>query len=206
MPRRLPRKTFRQDPVSLAHDLLGQQLVRVVNTRNSPQRLAGKIVEVEAYLGVEDKAAHTYNGRRTARNESMWGDGGLAYVYFTYGMHHCFNVVASVAGDPVAVLVRALEPTEGIDLMYRNRKKARRDTDLCSGPAKLCEAMGITRQLDGCDMVTSDMLFIEKLRTAPLPKSRVETGPRIGVHYAREWADRPLRFFVKDNPHVSRHR
>ncbi|GAB4192291.1 MAG: DNA-3-methyladenine glycosylase [Phycisphaeraceae bacterium] len=206
MPRRLPRKTFRQDPVSLAHDLLGQQLVRVLNAQKGPQRLAGKIVEVEAYLGVADKAAHTCGGRRTARNESMWGDGGLAYVYFTYGMHHCFNVVASVAGDPVAVLVRALEPTEGLDLMYRNRKKARRDTDLCSGPAKLCEALGITRQLDGCDMVTSDTLFVEELSTTPLPKSQVETGPRIGVHYAGEWADRPLRFYLKDNPHVSRPR
>lgn len=196
---RPPRSFYQRDPVPLARALLGQRLVRILNK----QRLTGAIVEVEAYLGIEDKAAHTCNGRRTTRNESMWGDGGHAYVYFTYGMHHCLNVVASVADHPVAVLIRAIEPTEGIDRMYQHRKAARRDTDLCSGPAKLCQAMKIDRKLDGCDLVKGDGLFIEQVRKSPLPASRIAIGPRIGVSYAADWADRPLRFYIQDNPHVS---
>jgi len=196
------RSFYQHDPVPLARALLGQRLVRVLNHH----RLAGTIVEVEAYLGIRDKAAHTCNGRRTPRNESMWGEGGHAYVYFTYGMHHCLNVVASTAGDPVAVLIRALEPTEGIEHMYRHRKPARRDSDLCSGPAKLCQALKIDRELDGEDLVKSGGLFIEQVRRSPLPASRVATGPRIGVSYADEWADKPLRFFIKDNIHVSKPR
>lgn len=202
MPPRLTRSFYRRDPVKLARTLLGQRLVRVMNN----QRLAGTIVEVEAYLGVEDKAAHTSNGRRTPRNESMWGDGGHAYVYFTYGMHHCMNVVASTADDPVAVLVRAMEPTDGIEQMYRHRQAARRNTDLCSGPAKLCQALRIDRKLDDEDLVTSGNLFIEQMRKTPLPASRITVGPRIGVSYAEEWADKPLRFYIKDNLHVSKPR
>src|SRR5690606_2172802 len=145
MSNRLPREFFLRDPVAVARSLLGQRLVRVAND----VRTAGLIVEVEAYLGVPDKAAHTSGGRRTPRNESMWGVGGRAYVYFTYGMHHCLNVVVGEAGHPVAVLLRALEPTQGLDAMRRRRPRARRDRDLCSGPGKLCQAMAIDRQLDG---------------------------------------------------------
>jgi DNA-3-methyladenine glycosylase len=202
MPPRLTRSFYRRDPVKLASALLGQRLVRIRNN----QRLAGTIVEVEAYLGAKDKAAHTCNGRRTPRNESMWGDGGHAYVYFTYGMHFCMNVVASVADDPVAVLIRAIEPTEGIEQMYRHRKAARRDADLCSGPAKLCQALKIDRKLDGEDLVKSGNLFIEQVRKTPLPASRITVGPRIGVSYAAEWADKPLRFYIQDNPHISKPR
>lgn len=205
MPPRLTRHFYRREPVVLARALLGQRLVR---TLDHPRgiRLAGLIVEVEAYLGEQDKAAHTFGGRRTPRNESMWRDGGRAYVYFTYGMHHCMNVVASAAGHPVAVLIRALEPTEGIDLMYQRRKAARRDADLCSGPAKLCQALGIDRALDGHDLVKGPTLFIERVRKTALPASRIITGPRVGVSYADEWADKPLRFYITDNPHVSRPR
>ena len=187
MPSRPTRSFYRRDPVKLARALLGQRLVRVLNNH----RLAGTIVEVEAYLGVKDKAAHTSNGRRTPRNESMWGDGGHAYVYFTYGMHYCMNVVASTADDPVAVLIRAIEPTEGIEQMYRHRKAARRDPDLCSGPAKLCQALKIDRKLDGEDLVKSGNLFIEQVRKTPLPASRIAVSPRIGVSYADDWADKP---------------
>jgi DNA-3-methyladenine glycosylase len=205
MPPRLTRKFYRRDPVVLARALLGQRLVRVLD-RPQGVRLAGTIVEVEAYLGVKDKAAHTCNGRRTPRNESMWGDGGHGYVYFTYGMHHCMNVVASAVGDPVAVLIRALEPTEGLERMYKNRKAARRDTDLCSGPAKLCQALDIDRRLDGHDLVTCTGLYIERARETALPTSRIAVGPRIGVSYADKWADKPLRFYITDNPHVSKPR
>jgi DNA-3-methyladenine glycosylase len=202
---RPPRSIYQRDSVTVARALLGQRLVRILDKPRGV-RLAGTIVEVEAYLGIPDKAAHTCNGRRTPRNESMWGDGGHAYVYFTYGMHYCMNVVASVVDDPVAVLIRALEPTEGIERIYRHRKAARRDTDLCSGPAKLCQALHIDRKLDGCDLVTGENLFIEQTRKSPLPASRMVTGPRIGVSYADEWAHEPLRFYLKDNPHVSKPR
>lgn len=191
--------------MTLAKALLGQRLVRVMNDRGQT-RLAGTIVEVEAYLGIEDRAAHTFGGRRTPRNESMWRDGGHAYVYFTYGMHHCVNVVVSIEDDPVAVLVRALEPTEGLGRMYKNRKKAKRNTDLCSGPAKLCQALKIDRKLDGCDLTRGPHLFIEQARKTPLPASKITTGPRIGVSYAQDWADKPLRFYLTNNPHVSKPR
>lgn len=200
MTERLPRSFYRRDVVAVARALLGQRLVRTVRGC----RLTGLIVEVEAYLGVEDQAAHTYNGRHTARNATMWGDGGHAYVYFTYGMHHCVNVVAGRSGQPVAVLLRALAPESGTDQMRRHRTKSRRDIDLCSGPAKLCQALRIDRRLDGSDLVAGDLLFIEKVRHRAHAAKQILARPRVGVDYAGPWAARPLRFFLKDNPHVSR--
>jgi DNA-3-methyladenine glycosylase len=197
---RPPRPFYRRDPVTLAKALLGQRLVRILDG----ERITGLIVETEAYLGIPDRAAHTFGGRRTARNETMWGEAGHAYVYFTYGMHYCMNVVAAGPGEPVAVLVRALEPAEGVERMRGRRPRAKRDTDLCSGPAKLCEALGIDRGLDGADLVDGDELFIEQVRRRAMPAGRIVTATRVGVAYAGEWADRPLRFYVKDNPHVSR--
>ncbi len=196
MAKRLPRSFYRRDVVRVARALLGQRLVRIFRG----QRLAGLIVEVEAYLGIPDQAAHTYDGRRTPRNQTMWGDGGHAYVYFTYGMHHCVNIVAGEVEKPVASLVRALEPVEGLDVMRRRRKRA----DLCSGPAKLTQALAIDRRLDGADLVTGRDLFIERVRNRALPASRIGVSPRIGIDYAGEWKNKPLRFFIRDNPHVSR--
>ena len=191
---------FGRDAVSTARRLLGQRLVRALDGR----RLAGTIVEVEAYLGPEDRACHTYAGRRTLRNESMYLPGGHAYVYFTYGMHHCFNVVCGGAGEGVAVLIRALEPTEGIEAMFAHRPRARRSTDLCSGPAKLCQALAIDRSLDGIDLRRDPSLWIECVQTRALPQRRVMATPRIGVDSAGEWSRRPLRFVIRDNPHASR--
>jgi len=167
-------------------------------------RMAGLIVETEAYLGVEDKAAHTFGGRRTARNQTMWGDGGHLYVYFTYGMHYCMNVVAGKAENPIAVLIRALEPTEGMELMHANRGKAKRDTDLCSGPAKACQALNVTREQDGVDLTRKQGMWIEMTRQRALPASRIDIGPRVGIGYAEDWKDKPLRFSIRGNPHVSR--
>jgi DNA-3-methyladenine glycosylase len=200
MPPRFDRDFFRRDPVRVARAMLGQRLVRVLDGK----RLAGVIVETEAYLGISDQAAHTFGGRRTKRNESMWGDGGHAYVYFTYGMHHCVNVVAGRTGQPVAVLLRALEPVEGLEVMRGRRLKAKRDTDLCSGPAKLTAALAIDRELDGADLVSSRTLFLECLRRRALPGSHIAVSPRIGIDYAKQWKDRPLRFYIRGNPHVSR--
>ncbi|MCC7409368.1 MAG: DNA-3-methyladenine glycosylase [Phycisphaeraceae bacterium] len=201
-----PHRFYERDPVTVARALLGQRLVRVLDGH----RLSGLIVETEAYLGVPDKAAHTFGGRRTARNASMWLTGGHAYIYFTYGMHHCLNVVAGREGEPVAVLIRAIEPVEGLDVMRSLRVALRRartksaDTELASGPARLCQAMGIDRALDGTDLTRGDGLFIEQVRKRVLPSGGIAVGPRIGVDYAGEWAKKPLRFWVRGNAHVSK--
>ncbi|MFU8820888.1 MAG: DNA-3-methyladenine glycosylase [Gammaproteobacteria bacterium] len=201
---RLPRRFYARDPVVLARALLGQVLVRVLDDGT---RLAGRIVETEAYLGEIDRAAHSYGGRRTARNAAMWGPAGHAYVYFIYGLHHCMNVVAEGPERPTAVLVRALEPLEGLEQMGAHRAARRpgarlRDTELCSGPARLAQALRLDRSLDGADLVAGTALFLE--RGIRLPPEQVVAAPRIGVGYAGEWAEKPLRFFLAGNPHASR--
>ena len=193
---RFSRKYYQHDAQTLARALLGQVLVRVLADGT---RLAGRIIETEAYLGVEDKAAHSFGGRHTPRNAAMWGPAGHAYVYFIYGMHHCVNVVAATPGDPAAVLLRALEPLEGLDTMRRHRAgriaAARlRDRDLCSGPAKLAQALAIDRALDHADLVMGRELFIE--RGVQVPPQDIVATPRIGIGYAQEWAQKPLRFVV----------
>ncbi len=188
--------SFSDDPVTVARDLLGQRLVRVEGGR----RLAGVIVEVEAYLGAPDRAAHTYNGRRTSRNESMYLRGGHVYVYFTYGMHHCMNVVCGERDEGVAVLLRAIEPTEGLDLMFERRAAAKRPRDLCSGPGKLTRAFGIDRSQDGLDLRVSRELFIERRES----RATVTSTRRIGVDFAGAWAKRRLRFVIRGNLHLSR--
>lgn len=198
MTERLDHAFYRRDPVTVARALLGQRLVRV----EDGERLAGLIVETEAYLGRIDKAAHSYRGR-TARNASMWRSGGHAYVYFIYGMHWCMNVVAGREDEPVAVLLRALEPTEGLEIMRSRRPAARSDHGLCSGPGKLCQALAIDRELDGEDLVTSQRLFVERLRKRAHPSRAIEVTPRVGVGYADDWASAPLRFHLV-SPHVSR--
>jgi DNA-3-methyladenine glycosylase len=193
---RLTRRFYRRDPVTLAKALLGQILVRRLE---DGRELAGKIVEVEAYLGIEDRAAHSFGGRRTARNASMWGDAGHAYVYFTYGMHWCLNVVSDREEVPTACLIRALEPLEGIGEMTKRRGRDR-EKDLCSGPAKLTQALGIDRGLDGADLVEGGELYIVR---GSRSRQRIGRSPRIGVDYAQEWARKPLRFYLRGNPHVS---
>jgi DNA-3-methyladenine glycosylase len=199
---RLPRKFYARRADVLARALLGQVLVRVLDGA----RLSGRIVETEAYLGVNDRAAHSYGGRRSPRNASMWGAAGHAYVYFIYGLHYCMNVVAEGPEQPAAVLIRALEPLEGLAMMRAHRAgkvpaERLRDTDLCSGPAKLAQALKLDRALDGADLVAGEVLFLE--HGAHVPRARTVVSPRIGVAYAREWADRPLRFHVAGNAHVS---
>ena len=200
---RAPRAFFSTDSKSLARALLGQRLVRVLE---GGTRLAGLIVEVEAYTGVKDRASHAFAGRRTPRNESMYARPGTAYVYFTYGMHWCMNVVCGQVNEPVAVLIRALHPTEGLDLMRLHRAggaregRVFRDTELCSGPARLCDALEIDRRLNGLDLVSDERLFIERVRGKV---GKVRTSPRIGIGYAGEWTARKLRWYLAGNPHVS---
>ena len=192
---RLTRRFYRRDPVTLAKALLGHILVRRLD---DGQELTGRIVETEAYLGILDRAAHSYGGRRTKRNASMYLDGGHTYVYFVYGMHWCFNVVADREEVPTAVLIRALEPLEGIEGMKRRRGKDR-ERELCAGPAKLAEALAIDKSADGIDLAESDAVSIRRGRSP----ARVGSARRVGVDYAKEWSRRRLRFFVAGNPNVS---
>jgi len=196
--KKLPRDFYtRSNVVTVARDLLGKLLV--VPTKNGA-RVSGKIVEVEAYRGPQDRAAHSYGGRRTTRTETMYGIGGTAYVFFVYGMYNQFNVVTNAADAPHAVLIRAVEPVEGIDVM-RRRRPGKTDHNLTNGPGKLCIALDIDRKLDAADLLENRVWLEEAER---IPRSRILSGPRIGIDYAEEWIDKPWRFWVKDNPYVSR--
>jgi len=196
--KKLPREFYtRSDVLEVARDLLGKKLV-VLNRNGS--RVAGIIVETEAYRGPEDKASHAYNSRRTQRTETMFGCGGTAYVYFVYGMYNQFNVVTNGADVPHAILVRALEPSEGLDII-RRRRRGRSEYELTSGPGRLCLAMGIDRRLDKADLL-GDRVWIEE--GVSISPRQIARGPRIGIDYAEEWIKKPWRFWVKDNPFVSK--
>ncbi|HEX8876931.1 MAG TPA: DNA-3-methyladenine glycosylase [Phycisphaerales bacterium] len=201
-PKRVSRMFLAQPASSLAVDLLGTTLARRLS---SGLILRGRIVETEAYIGVRDRASHAFGGRRTPRNEAMYAKPGTAYVYFTYGMHHCFNVVCAAEGDPQAVLIRAAEPVEGLAPM-RELRGLRADAPsraLASGPARLCDAFAIDRSLNGIDLLTSDELWLEP---AEHPVRRPTRTPRIGVDYAGHWARRLLRFVDPESDHASRPR
>ena len=193
---------YEKEPVTVAKRLLGQRLVHIVNGK----RLAGTIIEVEAYLGAKDEACHTFGGSRTKRNQSMYLEAGHSYVYFTYGMHYCMNVVCGRPGidKGMAVLIRAIEPTQGIEQMFSSRKAARNEIQLCSGPAKLAQAFEIDCSLDGVDMRKSKNLFIELIRPKFAPDSEVEQTARVGVAHARLWANKQLRYFLRGYEGVSK--
>lgn len=193
---RLGRRDLAIDAQRLAVRLLGTVLVRTLPTG---ERLSGRIVETEAYIGVHDRGSHAFAGRRTPRNESMFARPGTAYVYFTYGMHHCMNVVCAAADDPQAVLIRALEPLEGMEQMARRRGVAL-PRSLTGGPARLCEALDIDRRLDGIDLCESEVLWLE----AGDPPRRVSRSARIGLGVRTgAWARRRLRWYDSESPCVS---
>jgi len=188
---------FRQDTVELARKLLGCLLVH-----RTPDGIAGgMIVEVEAYVGAIDKACHAYRNR-SERTEIMYHDGGYAYVYFIYGMHHCFNVVTGPEGEGNAVLIRALEPVIGLELMQR-RRNAKSVRNLCNGPGKLCQALAISKNEYGMDLCAADSL-LRLIRYRHVPDAQIVATPRINVAYAEEAAAWPWRFYVKDNLYVSK--
>jgi DNA-3-methyladenine glycosylase len=190
--KRLPRAFYRRDPREVAPDLLNKVLVAADGRR-------ARIVETEAYCGPIDAAAHTYRGQ-TPRNAVMFGAPGLLYVYFTYGMHYCCNAVCGEEGEGVAVLLRAAEPLAGLALMREARPAAKRDRDLCSGPARLCQALGIGRAQDGVDLVTGAGGYgIVDDGVAPPEDPMVTT--RIGIRHA---AEESWRWYVPGNPNVSR--
>jgi DNA-3-methyladenine glycosylase len=189
--RPLPRQFFARDSRHVARDLLNK--IVVVGDR------AARIVEVEAYLGGEDPASHAFKGE-TARNRTMFGPAGHLYVYFTYGMHWCANAVCGEEGTATAVLLRAGSPLRGIDDMWAARPAARRLTDLCSGPAKLCQALGITGDDDGVDL-TRPHGRIAITDDGMAPPTRPGLSTRIGLSRG---IDHPWRWYVPGDPHVSR--
>lgn len=197
--RPLPLSFYRRSADLVARDLLGRYLVR----ETAGERLVLRLVETEAYLGEDDRASHARGGHRSARNASMYLDGGHAYVYFVYGMHWCLNVVCATAGVPHAVLLRAGEALEGAAAMARRRglPRAARPGELAGGPARLCQALGIDRRFDAADLRRGALRVTEG---APLDDDAVVVSPRVGVGYAGPAARWPLRFQDAASREVSR--
>lgn len=197
--KKLPKEFYlSKNTAKIARELLGKLLVIPSECR----RVSGMIVEVEAYLGVKDRAAHSFGGRRTNRNDVMYGGGGHVYVFFVYGMYYQLNFVTGPEEHPHAILIRGIEPVEGIEIMSQRRGQMK-ETNLTSGPGKLAIAFGVTRELNGEDLA-GDRIWLEEYRK--FPKKEIEIGKRIGIDYAGEDAELPLRFWVKSNPFVSKTR
>ena len=196
---KLPASFYhRTNVVTIAKELLGKLLVTTFNGEVT----AGRIVETEAYNGIVDKASHSYGGRRTNRTETMYAAGGIAYVYLCYGIHHLFNVVTNVQDTPHAILIRAIEPVKGIDIMLRRMKKEKADYSIGRGPGNVSKALGISVVHTRLSLLQNE-IYIADDGTVVKP-SQIVTGPRIGVDYAAEDALLPYRFYVKGNLYVSR--
>jgi DNA-3-methyladenine glycosylase len=196
--RKLTRDFYlREDTVAVARDLLGKLLV-VPDEKG--RRVSGMIVETEAYLGVDDRAAHSYGGRRTPRNEVMYGHAGHVYVFFVYGMYNQFNIVTCPPDHPHAVLIRAVEPVEGVEIM-RERRGEMKDRNLTSGPGKLCIALNIDRSLNAADL-RGKHVWLEEYRS--FTPNEIAAGPRVGIDYAGKDAAKPWRFWAKGNIFVSK--
>jgi DNA-3-methyladenine glycosylase len=189
----LPASFYARPTPEVARRLLGHVIVSEVGGRHT----AGRIVETEAYLGPDDPASHGYGARRTRRNASLFEPPGTAYVYFTYGMHWCLNAVTERAGFPSAVLIRALEPLEGLATMRRRRGHVA-DPQLCSGPAKLCQALGVTGRDDGRPLTRGPVRIV---RDRWRHHNSIIVTSRIGITRAADW---PLRFLIEGSPWVSR--
>lgn len=195
---KLPETFYkRKDVLIIAKDLLGKLLV----TRIGGQETIGRIVEVEAYNGVVDKASHAYGGRRTARTEIIFGPAGTAYVYLCYGIHHLFNVVTNSKDIPHAILIRAIEPVKGIELMMKRLQKVKADYSIGRGPGNVSKALGIRTSHTG-ESLSMNTIFIAK-DNETVKKGQIVVSTRIGVDYAEEDALLPYRFYLKDNLYVS---
>ena len=197
MATRLKYDFFARDTIQVSRELLG---TRLVHRFPDGRRVAGRIVETEAYLGVEDQAAHSFGGRRTGRTEPMFGPAGVSYIYFIYGVYFCFNIVTAERGVPEAVLIRALEPVEGLDEM-RRRRPGVPDESLSNGPGKLCLALGLDRRQNGVDLTTSPELFLEA--DVAVRDVDIVDGPRIGLGDRYDAVHWPLRFGVRGHSSLS---
>jgi DNA-3-methyladenine glycosylase len=189
----LRRAFYARDTEIVARELLGA----ILECRTREGVASGRIVETEAYVGEHDLACHAAAGH-TTRTAPLYGPPGIAYVYFIYGVHWCVNAVTRAVDEPSAVLIRALEPLEGLELMRRRRKAAKRDVDLTNGPGKLCEALGITGEHNWLPLQEPPLRI---LRGAPVPDSLIQRTARIGITQCRDW---PLRWVIAGNPFVSR--
>lgn len=197
MAARLPREFYARDTLTVARELLGKRLVRL----DEDARLAGRITEVEAYIGEDDRASHASPGT-TARNAPMYGPPGFTYVYLIYGAHHCLNVVTEREGFPAAILIRALEPLEGLAIIQQQRGLQGPPTALTGGPGRVCAALGIDRSFNNHDLCAPDApLWIED--AAPIPEVQVARSPRIGVRGDQTALDARWRFYIRDSAWVS---
>lgn len=187
-----------QDVIFLAKDLLG----KVLFTEIDGEITSGIIVETEAYFGIQDKASHAYDGRRTNRTEIMYSEGGISYVYLCYGIHHLFNIVTSIKGEPHAVLIRAIEPLKGKNLMELRRNMPATKSSITSGPGSAAKALGIDRSFNGKDL-TGEEIWLED-KGIRYTEDEIVATPRVGIAYAQEHALLPWRFFVKGNKYVSK--
>lgn len=200
--KKLDREFYNRDSIIVAKELLGKVLVHEIDGK----RVSARIIETEAYMGVEDKAAHSYQGKRTPRVEVMYGEPGFSYVFMIYGMHSCFNVVVNKEGTPHAVLIRAVEPLEGKDWMaqkrfgkpYEELTKSQR-IGLTNGPGKLCSACSIDRSLNGVDLCGNEV-YIEEGKKEEID---IVEAKRVGIDYAEEAKDFFWRFYMKGNEYVS---
>lgn len=193
--RKLPQEFFMDDSIHVAQKLLGKILVH--ETEEGTVRC--RIVETEAYMGILDKGSHAYSGKITPRTAPLYEKGGIAYVYLIYGMYHCMNVVVNVEGLAQGVLIRALEPIDGIELM-RKRRKMDNIKNLCNGPGKLCIAMDITKKENGVNLMESSLYLEEPQNDTPF---EIVAAKRINIDYAEEAKDFLWRYYIKDNPYVS---
>ena len=188
----------RRDVVSISRELLGKYLFTCIDG----DLTGGIITETEAYNGVIDKASHAFGGRKTNRTEVMHRHGGIAYVYLCYGIHEMFNIVTSIEGEPDAVLIRGVEPVEGVDIMLMRRNMEKLKPNLTTGPGSVGQALGISRKINGISL-QSDTLWLED-RGLVIENEQIAAVPRIGVAYAGHDALLPFRFYIKGNPYVSK--
>jgi DNA-3-methyladenine glycosylase len=203
----LDRDFYIRDTITVSKELLGKVLVH----QTKDYTVAGRIVETEAYLGPEDKAAHSYGGKMTPRVEIMYNQGGYSYIFTIYGMYHCFNIVAEKQGTPQAALIRALEPVDNLDFMAQRRfKKAYADLsskhikDLTNGPGKLCIAMDLGKEQNKIDLCVKNGIDDIYVYDDGYKDFEIEASPRINIDYAEEYVDMPWRFTIKGNKFVSR--
>src|SRR5271166_601048 len=196
---KLPQSYYLNNKVvEISRDLLGKYLFTCIDGLIT----GGYIVETEAYNGVVDKASHAYGNRQTPRTKTMFMEGGVAYVYLCYGIHEMFNIVTSVEGRPQAILIRAIEPTDGLDTMLHRRNMPAIKPNITSGPGSVAKALGISRNIDAYSL-QSDTIWIED-RGLAFKDEEIAAVPRIGVDYSGEDALLPYRFYVKGNPYVSK--
>lgn len=197
----LPRSFYTRSHIhTIGKELLGKILISQINGETSK----GRITELEVYKAPEDKASHAHNNLKTQRTETMFRLGGCSYVYLCYGIHSMFNIVSGQEGEAHAILIRALEPLDNLDLMKIRVMTKKKDSLLCSGPGSLCKAMGITRDQNGIPLDHSKSEIYIEDDGYQLHEDEIIKGPRVGIAYAKEYSHKPWRYYIKNNPSVSK--